>query len=711
MNLYKKHFKAYLEKGYVPVPDKYAKKGFALKGLSFGDYENMSPTELEELSEDQYLEDKGSNIAVTLGEKSGIIALDLDTDNQEILNKIAHLLPDSPVEKKGSKGWTRFFKYSGESTEVLKYNGDVVLEVLSNNKKTTLPPSKHQNGSNYVWMSEKTLLDINKNELPVFPPFLIAHLSVLLGNGNAPKEHGKVVGRNNNLQKHLGVLLEKEHTADSILKDLITFDREQNNPPYFTDPNEFSCMDETTNALNFYSSMLSSINSKRHRENKEYLKPVMQSVLDIEKIKEMAGKKLTAKGDLKRLNILECTHANSVIKKMVQNILDNSWVRQPDLALGTVLSLLSVTCARKFQFRGMSSNLYVANISKSGTGKNAGIQFVKKTLINSGQTRLLGSADIPSEAGLMDSLENKYTQILPLDEIGGIIKTVVSGSSEYNSKLGDLLCELYTCSTDRFLGRSLATVPGQGSNTRGAVDRPNLTILGATTPRGFEEAISRSAIQKGLLGRFLLFFGDSSTPSTMVKEEKKLPKEVEKQLEYLYQYQPDKNGMIETRPQFVDELEITEEADKRLVEIFKEFDTLRLENLDDTHGPIAARLFQQMTKIIIISACSGSKGKLPVVNLSDVEFAREVILYCFENFKLSISGMLFDNYLEKQKHDILSKIIEAKAITRPQLMRDTAYLEGRKRESILMELIESKQIAVEGIVNSEGITERVYYAI
>lgn len=278
-NIFKDNYKDYFEKGFCPVPDKQGSKGFLLKGYAIADYEAMSLADISKLTEDPYMEEKGANLAITLGKRSGVVCLDLDTDSPEILEKIEHLLPKSPVEKVGSKGFGRFFKYSGEPSQSVKdQNGNMVLEILSDNSKCTLPPSLHTNGSRYTWSSEKTLLDINIEELPMLPPMLIPVIQQKL-TGDMPHSvatYGKISnGRNQLLSSFLGELLAEPHDLQTVIQELIKKDKSEHEQPYFTDPNEHRHTHDITNALSFYASHMESYNAKRFRESKEYVEPAL----------------------------------------------------------------------------------------------------------------------------------------------------------------------------------------------------------------------------------------------------------------------------------------------------------------------------------------------------------------------------------------------------------------------------------------------------
>ena len=303
-NIYKKESKKYLDKGISVIPDKYKSKMPAIKAWS--DFCYRQPTEAEVQSWITNFEEKGSGIAATMGEASGIIALDVDTIDQKILDLILPILPDSPVEKKGSKGFTRFFKYMGQHTDIVKYNGEVVLEVLSNGKKSTLPPSIHPNGSAYVWTSDKELTDVEINDLPVLPPFLMSQIQLKINAAfpnSVTESYGKVSnGRNSDLSRYLGTLLNKNLPIDDVIKKLIEFDKGGNEVPLLTDSNEMRHTDAVTNALLFYSNHLNSINTKRFRQSKEYLVPPLQTAVDIEAVKEVARKKSVSRESVKKPN-------------------------------------------------------------------------------------------------------------------------------------------------------------------------------------------------------------------------------------------------------------------------------------------------------------------------------------------------------------------------------------------------------------------------
>ena len=134
MNIYKDNALAYIGRGYSVIPDKYMKKQPAIKEWSKYCYETPSETEIDSW----FTNFTDTNIAICLGEASGVVALDIDTTDDRMLSIILPLLPPSPVEKKGAKGFTRFYQFKGEVTETFKHNGEMIIELLSSNKNTTI---------------------------------------------------------------------------------------------------------------------------------------------------------------------------------------------------------------------------------------------------------------------------------------------------------------------------------------------------------------------------------------------------------------------------------------------------------------------------------------------------------------------------------------------------------------------------------------------
>jgi hypothetical protein len=107
------------------------------------------------------------NVGLALGPASGVIAMDFDYDKGGKHREILKIIGDSPVKKRGAKGFTAFYRFSNQRSVKYSVGGESVLEVLSTGRQTVLPPSIHPDTRQpYAWMTPRTLLDTSPEELP-----------------------------------------------------------------------------------------------------------------------------------------------------------------------------------------------------------------------------------------------------------------------------------------------------------------------------------------------------------------------------------------------------------------------------------------------------------------------------------------------------------------------------------------------------------------
>jgi hypothetical protein len=133
-------------------------------------------------------------IAVRCGD-GDLVAIDVDTDDPEVLQKVAALLPPCCPRKRGAKGLTFFVRAKVDKKfsfpVALKFNGGQCLvqnvEVLTHGQYTVLPPSIHPETQNqYEWIadtagSERSLCELRLDDVPVFEGNLQAALRRTLG--------------------------------------------------------------------------------------------------------------------------------------------------------------------------------------------------------------------------------------------------------------------------------------------------------------------------------------------------------------------------------------------------------------------------------------------------------------------------------------------------------------------------------------------------
>lgn len=84
------------------------------------------------------------NIGLPLGEQSRVVALDIDTTDEELIRLIEKAVPPSSWVRYGKKGKVLAYKYTGQKTFRIKTaTGETICELLSDKTQVVLPPSIH----------------------------------------------------------------------------------------------------------------------------------------------------------------------------------------------------------------------------------------------------------------------------------------------------------------------------------------------------------------------------------------------------------------------------------------------------------------------------------------------------------------------------------------------------------------------------------------
>lgn len=115
------------------------KKPMTLDWSRYASEEVSDATKLEWLSGCQ-----NSNIGLVLGPASGVMVIDIDTDDDSLTEKIIAALPPSPWLRKGKKGMMLAYRYTPIKTfRVKNSSGQTMVECLSARTQCVLPPSIH----------------------------------------------------------------------------------------------------------------------------------------------------------------------------------------------------------------------------------------------------------------------------------------------------------------------------------------------------------------------------------------------------------------------------------------------------------------------------------------------------------------------------------------------------------------------------------------
>jgi hypothetical protein len=108
-----------------------------------------------------------------LGGYNGLVPIDVDTEDRDILARIDTVLGEPLVAKRGRRGVTVFSRDPSGLIKACKFkteDGVMLLEVLTTGQ-VVIPPTSHpETKQPYTWRTEYTLLQVSIEELPVLPP-------------------------------------------------------------------------------------------------------------------------------------------------------------------------------------------------------------------------------------------------------------------------------------------------------------------------------------------------------------------------------------------------------------------------------------------------------------------------------------------------------------------------------------------------------------
>ena len=244
-NIFSQNFTELLETNNLfSLPSHTKRKGPFLK-----DWQKLSHKDVSTSKYQDYLKRYATmNICIPLGQVNGIIAIDIDfekNENPQLYKDIINAVGPTPLIKKGSKGETRFYKYNGEKTK--QYKGSInenertIVEILSNNRTTDIPPSIHpETKLPYVYLSKLTFNTPQiKQMLPKLPNDILEKLHNLIRPYSTSTPKFRNTGRQEKLKSMVISALNGGKDINTVAREVFVYDKKHHSPNYFSDHKEF----------------------------------------------------------------------------------------------------------------------------------------------------------------------------------------------------------------------------------------------------------------------------------------------------------------------------------------------------------------------------------------------------------------------------------------------------------------------------------------
>lgn len=637
-----------------------------------------------------------SGYGLVCGEVSGVIAIDIDTNDYEQIEAFLGKKEKLAVVKTGSKGFTAFFKYNGEKSRSWKKGGKVVLELLSNKRKTTIPPTIHRTTKKaYIWSSEawSEVTSLPENFIQAMD-FLFPEPKREVKTYSLPTEFNDSEVSLNHASAMLAYI-----SSDCSRDEWVSIGmalRDEFGDAAFSLWDSWSSKSSKYKQREMHTIWRSfngggvSIGTLIHyAQNGGWIKKYEQlpevdfsgidlSYLDID-LSHLNKETVKERKELV---------AHGLVGDIARWITETATRPQPQLALGAALTFVGMLKGHKVEtVTNLRTNLLVMNIAPSGGGKDDPLKAIDILASECGLDKHLLS-EPTAGTSLLKGLKDDAGRVglWAIDEFGRYLAHVTSkNSGNYQKEIIDYVIKMFGRASGTIRGKKFAN---EKINPRINIVNPHLCVIGASVKEHItDNCTSKDAID-GFLNRWILFESLERPRMKVGKKRVEVPEAILKRIRKIIDNDP--NGAYplgeDDRP-IVKQVRYTPEA-YAMVQQYQE----EVENLIDKSSPLLQALYtrnyEHTTKIALI-LCDDE-----FIRIQDLELAIAIVT---ESNKLvvDLTGLISDNDQEKMVHKLLAVVKAHKGISHSDLIRRTKFINAKSRKEILTDLVQSGEVIAE----------------
>lgn len=651
----------YFESGYVPILVAKNGKNPIHNDWSKWCYEKPSEDLISKWDE-QFL-NNALNVGIACGPASGIVVLDVDTDDVEFLK----ICPLSPVSRRGKKGEARFFRYNKNIVS----RSFPSLDIIAAGRQILVPPSIHPDTLKpYVWITPETLFDFKPEELPELD---LSFLSKL--NQKFQDVGPKATGRNNKLVEMVTAMRFRAEPEAKIVNEIYDWDFRYHQPRLFTDKNEgFSARDEDeakNNAWDFVSNVTKSLRKAGKIKLEE-------NNISIELTEE------DEKRILEKYSHMSYPEPTGLLKDIRDLILDYSERDMPNLALGGAVSLMSAVCSNKFRFDQCWPNTFVLNLAPTGAGKSFPQRIISMILDEKLSSQLVGYGNYQSSSAFTKNLLARRERLDMIDEISSLFAQMKSGGP-WQMAILEEMCKVWSSSSGKFNASEYAEKQNNSS-----CFNPCVNVLGSSTIEGIKSNITKMMVTKGLIPRFLIFSHDNygKLKKDFLNEDllKVVCSHIKQILNTPKVTQDITGGLSPVDPPNMAPID---EDSVRLFEVIKLKYALRVEKEESgAMQELLTRGKEQIMKLALIHAVGNSRR----VDTRDLAWAEKTFEVCMHNSSAFIKESAVDNDWERDCVAVLNTIKKKGHITFAVLSSRFPRIPNIRLKSLIDHLIVNESI-------------------
>lgn len=627
------------------------------------------------------------NLTLVLGPASGIIAIDVDI-NDSLISKI---VPASTVERFGSKGCVRFFKYNKEAKEFKSqkiYYGKkhTVLELFIDSGNVLLPPSIHPDtGKPYIWTTSDTLIDPNfRDTLPELTDFNFFYkVKDIVDAWPEPEDKHSVrsdgvsYGRNLHLSSMASAALFKHTPREQVIEEIFQYDLANHKPPLFWDASEnksaSNANEARAHAGKFVDNHIKSLTRK-----KMLIEPSV--IITQEPVKITIEEKLPEK-----LNYKELPEFPGLLK-FIEDVFNScTYSHHPILGKAAALSLLSILCVGRFKMDNQYPNIWTMVLGNSSFGKTEYAKLIKFILYTDyfKPRNLIGSGRYASDVAFCENLPKQRFRLDIHDEFSAFLRNSTASDGRARA-IAAIHTELWSHCGYQFHGIKAAT-----RKETFECYSPVINTFTACQLDTFKESCSIDLVELGYIARFLPFV--SETEGTLAKPEKGRDDRLIDLARILSETFPVQSTVMLTQivPLSYEEqirrsinlyvdMPILDDYRTHFHKLFTEAETGYYKNL-------CGKAYEHFLRLLIPITISNENRQ---ISPTDVDLAFNIVDTLVWNAKIAVPRVGVD-FRDKQLMQIRSWFSKNKTFTRRHFTRAFQKIDKPKRDQILNDFIET----------------------
>ena len=193
--------------------------------------------------------------------------------------------------------------------------------------------------------------------------------------------------------------------------------------------------------------------------------------------------------------------------------IEHSAIRpQPRLSLAAAIAFVGALAGRRYASpTNLRTNLYVIGLAPTGAGKNHARTMVQRLAMEAGLDEYLGADHIASGSAIVNGLKGQPVKLYMLDEFGLFLQSLTgSAAAGHRRDIATRLLELYSLAQSSYRGTEYAD---SEARPRTVIHNPHVCIYGTSTGASFWTALTGAHVLDGTLNRMLIIdTGDDLPP-------------------------------------------------------------------------------------------------------------------------------------------------------------------------------------------------------